>query len=166
MNFFKTQNMKGIHWIRQKDLKEEARKQGMSPTTLHKLLKEVLSWYISRVKNPEGLYGIFYGLAPKLQDRFIEENSILHKRVTAIFEMSEAEKKENLQSLIGVTIIKFREFVPLIVNHALKNEKEAIEDLQEWLTGCFEWGLLPYLFETIRACFIEKEIALKIIDGR
>ena len=50
LNFLKAQERKGIHWTRQKDLKDEARKHGMSPTMLHELLK-VLSWYVVRVES-------------------------------------------------------------------------------------------------------------------
>lgn len=156
-DFFEAQKRKGIRWTSLKDLKDWAADvEEMSYTTLYELLKD-LSWYVVKEKNPDGLQGVFYGLSPKWRNQFMEDNRVLHERVSEIHELPDPEKKEQLKSLIGLTMIRFKEFVPFIVDHAVKNE-ESIEDLQEWLTGCFQWVLLPYLFETIRACWREKEL--------
>lgn len=141
----------------------EARKEGMSPTMLHELLK-VLSWHVVRAENPDGFQGVFYGLSSKWKDQFIEDNRVLHERVSEIHELPKAEKKKQLKSLMGATIAKFTYFVPYFVDQALKSEEELRDHLQDRLTVYFQWLLLPYLFETIRACWNDRGVVLEILE--
>ena len=146
--------------IQHKDLVSWARKEKMSKHTLQEILKFWMSYdFVIREARPNG---VFYGLSSKLRQMFSEEFKRLEISVSEIHGLPEEEKKKQMKSLIGVTMLRFWEFVPFCINHFLMNE-QTIENLQDKLTGCFQYILLPYLLETIKACFRDEKTVLEIL---
>ena len=160
LKFLSSQAQKGLSMIQHKDLFRWSREEKMSKHTLQELLKFWMSCgFVIREVRPNG---VFYGLSSNLRQWFSEEFKRLEIAVFKIHGLSEEEKKEQLKSLIGVTMVRFMEFVPFCIHHFLRNEK-SIEKLEDNLTGCFQYVLLPYLFETIKACFRDEKTVSEIL---
>ena len=160
LNFLHNQARKGHSMIQHKDLVSWARKEKMSKHTLQEILKFLTSWgFVIREVRPNG---VFYGLSSSLRQWFSEEFKRLEIAVSEIHGLPEEKKKKQLKSLIGVTMLRFLEFVPFCIHHFLNNE-QTIENLQDNLTGCFQYVLLPYLFETIKACIRDEKTVSEIL---
>jgi hypothetical protein len=149
--------------VRESELKKEAKKKNIGPTTLHKELTSLVeSKELIRVpKTIRGHYAVFYGWNSRFRDWWITELKEFATRCKVVRELDEKLKPLALKEMIDLVIGKTMDFVPFTIWHILENW-EKITDHRIVLEDFCDYILYQYMDIAIYTCLENWQQASKL----